>query len=234
MTLYRNGSPDRNTLDFVANKGCPWQAVPRDIKENIFADTWLANWRSLPIVHYRPSSVVKGEPDASIPRGGRMVYTFLTKMDKFLTFSEFFDYSGLYETFVHSLYFLEMVYTLVRIQPPPNPHTDLSYSPDTKTRPPPIAGWSVEPEIFTHRRRKTVGRRPYLVRHPKMEFKDPNTGPGVSIGNRSGGGDARDNTKVMVVVESHVDTPRPENQFYSDSELRNVQKKEMFFKEKLI
>ena len=122
-----------------------------------------------------------------------------------------------------------MVYTLFRIRPPSNPHTDLAYKADTKTRPSPIPGWSVEPEIFTARRRKTVGRRPYLVRHPKMEFKEPNTGPGVSIGDRSGGGDVRDNTKVMVTVETHVDTPRPEDQFYSDQELKNFQKKESVF-----
>ena len=62
-----------------------------------------------------------------------------------------------------------------------------------------------------------------------MEFKEPNTGPAASIGDRNGGTDVRDSVKVMIKVETHTDTPRPENQFYSDQELKNLQLKVPIF-----
>ena len=57
-----------------------------------------------------------------------------------------------------------------------------------------------------------------------MEFKQPGDGPGVSIGNRNGGADSRDHVKVNVNVETRIDTPRPEDEFYSDQELKNLNK----------
>ena len=109
-----------------------------------------------------------------------------------------------------------------------NPHVDILHKTD-KTRPKPIPGLPVEPEIFTHRRRKGKTVRPYLVRHPKMEFKDPGTGPGVSICPGNGGAVPADNVKVTIAVPTQVDTPRPENQFYSDQELKDLYDKDWIY-----
>ena len=96
----------------------------------------------------------------------------------------------------------------------------LKHQPDDKTRPPPILGWPVEPEIFTKYRRKSIAKRPYLVRHPKMDTLQNATG-----GPNNGGADPRDAQKVAIVVETHVDTPRPTvpHQVYSNQELIDLQ-----------
>ena len=73
-----------------------------------------------------------------------------------------------------------------------------THKPDDKTRPPPIPGWPVEPEIFTSRRRKSVAKRPYLVRHPKMALVPAGEGPGKSIDAGNGGADSRDTAKVTI------------------------------------
>ena len=104
------------------------------------------------------------------------------------------------------------------------------HSPDDKTRPRPIPGWPVEPEIFTEilfKRRKSRSRRPYLVRHPKMSLKQAAVAAGVSMEPKSGGA-VSDGGKVAIVVETHVDTPRPAapHQVYSNQELIDLQCKE--------
>ena len=107
---------------------------------------------------------------------------------------------------------------------------DLFHRVDKKARPDCIPGWPVEPEIFTGQRRKSIAKRPYLVRHPKMEFKAPGTGPGVSIACGNGGADPRDSKGVNIAVETRADTPRPENPFYSDQELQDLAMKVEVFK----
>ena len=113
-----------------------------------------------------------------------------------------------------------------RIRKPMNPHVDILHKTDKTIRPKPIPGWPVEPEIFTNRRRKGKTVRPYLVRHPKMEFKLPGTGPGASIGPGNGGGVPADHVKVTIAVSTQIDTPRPENGFYSDKELKDLYDKD--------
>ena len=54
--------------------GRPWERVPEDIKLMFFSDTYGIP-RPTP-VHFRPSAVVEKEANASIPNGGRVVYTF--------------------------------------------------------------------------------------------------------------------------------------------------------------
>ena len=105
--------------------------------------------------------------------------------------------------------FLGMVYTLYRVKRPVNPHTNLSYKADDRKQAKPMSGFLVEPEIFTHRRRKGKSCRPYMVRHPKMTS--------VKFGK----------AKIRVVddvevppntdQEFHVDTPRP--QIFSNQDL---------------
>ena len=103
---------------------------------------------------------------------------------------------------------------------------------EDKTRPKPIRGWPVEPEIFTEilfKRRKSQAKRPYLVRHPKMEQKQKSIDAGYGHGpSMSGGPDARDDNKVSIVVGTHIDTPRPAlpHQVYSNQELIDLQCKE--------
>lgn len=104
------------------------------------------------------------------------------------------------------------------------------HSPDDKTRPKPIPGWPVEPEIFTEilfKRRKSRSRRPYLVRHPKMSLKQAAVAAGVSMEPKSGGA-VSDGGKVAIAVETHVDTPRPAapHQVFSNQELVDLQCKE--------
>ena len=103
---------------------------------------------------------------------------------------------------------------------------------DTKTRPRPIPGWPVEPEIFTEllfNRRKSQAKRPYLVRHPKMDQKQQSIAAGFGHGQPNNGGpDDRDSNKVAIAVETHIDTPRPAqpHQVYSNQELIDLQCKE--------
>ena len=104
------------------------------------------------------------------------------------------------------------------------------HSPDDKTRPRPIPGWPVEPEIFTEilfNRRKSRSKRPYLVRHPKMSLKQAAVSAGLSM-EPPGGGASADCPKVTIAVETHVDTPRPAapHQIYSNQELIDLQCKE--------
>ena len=104
---------------------------------------------------------------------------------------------------------------------------------DTKTRPRPIPGWPVEPEIFTEllfKRRKSQKKKPYLVRHPKMDLKQEAINAGLGHDQISDG--ARDNhdfTKVTIAVETYVDTPRPAHphQVYSNQELIDLRCKEL-------
>ena len=103
---------------------------------------------------------------------------------------------------------------------------------DKETRPRPIRGWPVEPEIFTEilfKRRKSQAKRPYLVRHPKMEQKQKSIDAGYGHGaSMNGGADDRDAIKVSIAVETHIDTPRPAlpHQVYSNQELIDLQCKE--------
>ena len=107
---------------------------------------------------------------------------------------------------------------------------------DKKTRPRPIPGWPVEPEIYTEllfKRRKSQAKRPYLVRHPKMDQKQKSIAAGYGHGQSNNGGpDDRDCKKVTIEVETRVDTPRPAHphQVYSNQELIDLQCKELISK----
>ena len=51
-------------------------------------------------------------------------------------------------------------------------------------------------------------------------------GKGVSIAAGNGGGDARDTKKITIAMDTHIDTPRP-NQIFSNQELIDLQCKEI-------
>ena len=57
-----------------SGRGRPWDLVPEDIKKMFFSDTFGIP-RPVP-VHFRPAETIEKEPNASIPNGGRLVYTF--------------------------------------------------------------------------------------------------------------------------------------------------------------
>ena len=81
----------------------------------------------------------------------------------------------------------------------------------------------MEPEIFTFRRRKSIAKFPYLVRHPKMDLVSDGTGRSIHAGNGDAG--AHDVPKVSIAVETRIDTPRPTlpHQIFSNQELIDLQ-----------
>ena len=100
-----------------------------------------------------------------------------------------------------------------------------THKPDDKTRPPPIPGWPVEPEIFTFRRRKSVAKQPYLVRHPKMALVPGGEGPGKSIDAGNGGADDRDIAKVIIKAAAGSRVPA---KLFTDKELKGQFKDRIF------
>ena len=101
------------------------------------------------------------------------------------------------------------LHPIYRVKKPINPHTDISYKADDQTQAKPMDGFLVEPEIYTHRRRRN-GRtmRPYMQRHPKM----------VSV--KFGKAKIRTIDVKTEDDSGHVDTPRP--QLFSNQELVNL------------